>query len=83
MYEGITFEDFLKVGAGGKTGGPGDVGVPGHHEDLVKWQLSADPRCPTGLFSRKAMETTLTGSLGFVGRGGVAVWPVISGRSEK
>lgn len=26
VYEGITFEDFLKVGAGGKTGGPGDGG---------------------------------------------------------
>lgn len=42
------------------------MGVPGHHEDLVKRQLSADPRCPTGLFSRKAVETTLTDLLGFV-----------------
>lgn len=60
------------------------MGVPGHHEDLVKRQLSADPRCPTGLFSRKAVETTLTDLLGFVcGGGDVAVWPVILGRSEK
>lgn len=60
------------------------MGVPGHHEDLVKRQLSADPRCPTGLFSRKAVETTLTDLLGFVCVwGDVAVWPVILGRSEK
>lgn len=47
------------------------MGVPGHHEDLVKRQLSADPRCPTGLFSRKAVETTLTDLLGFVCVGGM------------
>lgn len=36
MYEGITFEDFLKVGARGKRQVGLGIEVPGHHEDLVK-----------------------------------------------
>lgn len=42
MYEGITFEDFLKVGAGG-----GRWGAPGDHKDLVELWLLADPKCLT------------------------------------
>lgn len=57
MYEGITFEDFLKVGARGKTQKGLGMGVPGHHEDFVELWLLADPKFPPGLFYKKALET--------------------------
>lgn len=70
MYEGITFEDFLKVGAGGgETEGPWAWG----YQDTMRtlWKCGQIASACQGCSIRKASETTLTDLLGFVER---VVW---------
>lgn len=44
------------------------MGAPSYHEDLVELWLLADPKCPPGLFYRKALQATLTDMVCFVER---------------